>query len=101
MSVYYLANVASCELAVVVNLQFVGINIVDAVLALHPARSGVTATVVITGNANNEFACGKRYVYHLGFSLDGVNNEIMFSPTVSGWETEDIDNILFDCSPVE
>ena len=35
MSVYYLANVASCELAVVVNLQFVGINIVDAVLALQ------------------------------------------------------------------
>ena len=67
----------------------------------YPARSGVTATVVITGNANNEFACGKRYVYHLGFSLDGVNNEVMFSPTVSGWETEDIDNILFDCSPVE
>ena len=35
VSVYYLANVASGELAVVVNLQFVGINLVDAVFALQ------------------------------------------------------------------
>ena len=34
-SVYYLANVASGELAVVVYLQLIGIDVVDAVLALQ------------------------------------------------------------------
>ena len=34
VSVYYLANVASGELAVVVYLQLIGIDVVDAVLAL-------------------------------------------------------------------
>lgn len=67
----------------------------------YDAQIDQTASVVISGNSNNEFACGKRYVYHLGFSLDGVNKEITFNPTVSGWETEDIDNILFDCAPTE
>lgn len=44
----------------------------------------------------NEFMNGKRYVFHLGISLDGVNNEIMFSPSVAGWETIDVNGITID-----
>ena len=35
-------------------------------------------------------------MFHLGLSLDGANNEIMFAPKVEGWETEDIDGITID-----
>ena len=45
---------------------------------------------------DNTFKNGKRYVFHLGLSLDGANNEIMFAPKVEGWETEDIDGITID-----
>ena len=54
-----------------------------------------TVTVPLT-KYMNEFKNGKRYVFHLGISLDGVNNEIMFSPSVSGWETVDIEGITID-----
>lgn len=63
----------------------------------YPAVASKTETVYLHGfNSNNEFACGKRYVYHIGISLDGANNEIMFSPVVSGWENEDITGIVID-----
>ena len=44
----------------------------------------------------NRFQNGKRYIFHLGLSLDGANNEIMFAPKVEGWETEDITGITVD-----
>ena len=65
----------------------------------YAAQENTTETVNITVNDDNGFLCGKRYVYHLGFSLDGVNKEITFSPVVEGWTNEDINNIVFDCSP--
>ena len=39
---------------------------------------------------------GKRYVFHIGISMDGANNEIMFAPKVEGWVTEDISGITID-----
>lgn len=65
----------------------------------YAAQENKTETVNIEVNDDNGFLCGKRYVYHLGFSLDGVNKEITFSPVVEGWTNEDINNIVFDCSP--
>lgn len=67
----------------------------------YPAQENKTDTVNISVNDDSGFLCGKRYVYHLGFSLDGVNKEITFSPEVEGWTNEDINNIVFDCSPEE
>lgn len=66
---------------------------------VYPAQENKTDTVNISVNDDSGFLCGKRYIYHLGFSLDGVNKEITFSPVVEGWTNEDINNIVFDCSP--
>lgn len=45
---------------------------------------------------DNRFKPGVRYVFHLAFTLDKANNEIIFAPQVDGWETEDINTILID-----
>lgn len=44
----------------------------------------------------NTFQNGKRYIFHIGISLDGANNEIMFSPTMDSWINEDINGITID-----
>ena len=63
----------------------------------YPATPTQTVTIPLYGKVTaNKFQCGKRYVFHLGISLDGANNEIMFSPKVEGWETEDISGITID-----
>lgn len=63
----------------------------------YPAVADKTETIDLYDfNNNHEFACGKRYIYHIGISLDGANNEIMFAPTVLGWEDENIDGIVID-----
>lgn len=63
----------------------------------YPATPDQTVNIPLYGKVNaNRFQNGKRYVFHLGISLDGANNEIMFSPTVSGWETVNIGGITID-----
>lgn len=63
----------------------------------YPATPTQTVTIPLYGRVSaNRFQNGKRYVFHLGISLDGANNEIMFSPLVEGWETEDISGITID-----
>lgn len=63
----------------------------------YPATPSQTVSVPLYNLVSgNKFQNGKRYVFHLGISLDGANNEIMFSPAVVGWETEDINNITID-----
>ena len=63
----------------------------------YPATPTQTVTIPIYGRVSgNKFQNGKRYVFHLGISLDGANNEIMFAPMVEGWETENIDGITID-----
>lgn len=63
----------------------------------YPATPTQTVTIPIYGRVSgNKFQNGKRYVFHLGISLDGANNEIMFSPMVEGWENEDISGITID-----
>ena len=63
----------------------------------YPATPNQTVTIPLYGKVSaNTFQNGKRYVFHIGISLDGANNEIMFSPKVDGWETEDIDGITID-----
>ncbi|MBO7260896.1 MAG: fimbrillin family protein [Bacteroidaceae bacterium] len=65
---------------------------------IYSARPDQKASVSLYDyNKNWEFKAGVRYVYHLGFSMNGANNEIRFEPVVSGWEQEDINNIVFDC----
>lgn len=67
--------------------------------SIYAAQSGKSATINLYGkNSNNVFACGKRYVYNLGFSLDGQNKEIIFNPTVSGWEEENVNGLIVDCA---
>lgn len=44
----------------------------------------------------NRFQPGVRYVFHLAFTLDKANNEIIFAPQVDGWATEDVNGILID-----
>ena len=64
---------------------------------LYPATQSQTVTIPLYGKvSNNKFQNGKRYVFHIGISLDGANNEIMFSPKVEGWDTEDITGITVD-----
>ena len=63
----------------------------------YPATPNQTVSIPLYGKVSaNTFQNGKRYVFHIGISLDGANNEIMFSPEVVGWETEDIDGITID-----
>ena len=63
----------------------------------YPATPTQTVTIPIYGRVSgNKFQNGKRYVFHLGISLDGANNEIMFAPLVEGWENEDISGITID-----
>ena len=63
----------------------------------YPATPTQTVSIPIYGKVSaNKFQNGKRYVFHIGISLDGANNEIMFSPVVEGWETEDISGITID-----
>ena len=63
----------------------------------YPATPSQTVTIPIYNRvSNNKFESGKRYVFHLGISLDGANNEIMFSPVVEGWNTVDVNGIVVD-----
>ena len=63
----------------------------------YPATPTQTVTIPLYGRvSSNKFQNGKRYVFHIGISLDGANNEIMFSPVVEGWENEDISGITID-----
>lgn len=63
----------------------------------YPATPTQTVSIPLYGRVSaGKFQNGKRYVFHLGLSLDGANNEIMFSPKVEGWDTEDIEGITVD-----
>ena len=63
----------------------------------YPATASQTVNIPLYGKVSaNKFQNGKRYVFHIGISLDGANNEIMFSPVVEGWDTEDISDITID-----
>lgn len=63
----------------------------------YPATPSQTVNIPLYGKVSgNKFQNGKRYVFHIGISLDGANNEILFSPKVEGWSTEDINNITID-----
>ena len=63
----------------------------------YPATPNQTVTIPLYGKVSGDtFQNGKRYVFHIGISLDGANNEIMFSPEVVGWDTEDINGITID-----
>lgn len=63
----------------------------------YPATGNMTVSIPLYGKVSaNKFQNGKRYIFHIGISLDGANNEIMFSPLVEGWETENIDGITID-----
>ena len=63
----------------------------------YPATPSQTVSIALYDRVSgNKFQNGKRYVFHLGISLDGANNEIHFSPVVEGWVTEDISGITVD-----
>ena len=63
----------------------------------YPATPSQTVSIPLYGRVSgNMFQNGKRYIFHLGISLDGANNEIMFSPKVEGWVNEDITGITID-----
>ena len=63
----------------------------------YPATASQTVTIPLHGRvSDNRFKNGKRYVFHIGISLDGANNEIVFSPSVNGWDTENINGIVID-----
>ena len=63
----------------------------------YPATANQTVSIPLYNRVSaNKFQNGKRYVFHIGISLDGANNEIMFSPVVEGWDTEDINGITID-----
>lgn len=56
-----------------------------------------TVTFPINGFVSNDrFKPGVRYIFHLAFTLDKANNEIVFAPQVQGWEQEDVNGILVD-----
>ena len=46
--------------------------------------------------SDNQFKNGKRYIFNIGISLDGANNEITFSPLVEGWDTENVPAVTID-----
>ena len=63
----------------------------------YPATPSQTVNIPLYGKVSaNKLQNGKRYVFHIGISLDGANNEIMFAPVVEGWDTEDISGITID-----
>ncbi len=63
----------------------------------YPATPSTTVNIPLYGRVSmNKLQNGKRYVFHIGLSLDKANNEIMFSPVVVGWDTEDIRGITID-----
>lgn len=63
----------------------------------YPATPTQTVEIPIYGRViANKFQNSKRYIFHIGISLDGANNEIMFSPLVEGWVNEDIHGITID-----
>ena len=63
----------------------------------YPATPTQTVEIPLYGRVSgNKLQNGKRYVFHIGISLDGANNEIMFSPVVEGWENEEITGITID-----
>ena len=63
----------------------------------YPATPTQTVSIPLYNRVSaNRFQNGKRYIFHLGLSLDGANNEIMFAPKVEGWDTEDINGITVD-----
>ena len=63
----------------------------------YPATPTQTVTIPLYDKVSaNKLQNGKRYVFHLGISMDGANNEIMFAPVVEGWDTEDINGITID-----
>ena len=63
----------------------------------YPATPSQTVIIPLYNRVNgNKFQNGKRYIFHVGISLDGANNEIMFSPVVDGWDTEDVNGITID-----
>lgn len=68
----------------------------------YPAVENATVSIPLYGKIDgNALRNGKRYVFHIGFSLDAAYNEIMFSPKVAGWETEDISGLLIDAMNAE
>ena len=63
----------------------------------YPATPDQAVNIALYGRvSNNEFMNGKRYIFNIGISLDGANNEITFSPLVDGWSTENISGITID-----
>jgi hypothetical protein len=63
----------------------------------YPATPTQTVTIPLYNKVSaNKLQNGKRYVFHIGISMDGANNEIMFAPVVEGWDTEDISGITID-----
>ena len=63
----------------------------------YPPTPTQTVTIPLYGKVSaNMLQNGKRYVFHIGISMDGANNEIMFAPKVEGWVTEDISGITID-----
>lgn len=68
----------------------------------YPAVANKTASIPLYDKIDgNALRNGKRYVFHIGFSLDAPYNEISFSPKVEGWETEDITGLLIDAMSAE
>ena len=65
---------------------------------VYPAIPTQTINIPLFGKGvtGETLQNGKRYVFHLGLSLDKANNEIMFAPQVDGWDTEDINGITVD-----
>lgn len=64
---------------------------------VYPATPSQTVRIPFYGKvSNNRLKNGRRYVFNIGISLDGAKNEILFAPTVDGWEAESIDGITVD-----
>ena len=66
----------------------------------YPATDVQTATIPLYGTygnwSENFFSTGKRYVFHIGVTLDKASNEIVFAPSVDEWESVNIDGITID-----
>lgn len=57
----------------------------------YPEISSKTVSVPLYDSIeNNRLLNGRRYVFHIGITLDGPKNEIQFIPSVDGWKTEDV-----------
>lgn len=63
----------------------------------YPAIGPVTASIPLYGKVSgNRLSNGKRYVFHIGISLDDMYKEISFAPGIVGWETENVSAIIID-----